>query len=74
MKLFADHGAELVEEITPCPVAELGRTLSRRHDVSEQHGGEYPVGLGSHSHSREELSNLLHDGFDVSEVREVVLA
>ena len=74
MKLFADHSAELVEEITPCPVSEFGRTLGRRHDVREQHSREYPVGLGCDSYSRDELSNLLHDGFDVSHVREVVLA
>src|SRR5438094_8848889 len=44
VKLLTDHGAELVEEITPRPVSELRRTLRRRHDASEQRAGEDPVG------------------------------
>src|SRR5262249_54092624 len=37
--LVAHEGVEIVQDLVPAPVADLGGTLCRGHDIGEQHGG-----------------------------------
>jgi hypothetical protein len=44
-----------LEQLPPCPVAELRRSLGGSHDVGEQHGGQAPIGLLAAAHPIDEL-------------------
>src|SRR3974377_1035191 len=45
LQLAADDFVVLVEEGTPAPVAQVGRTLCGSNDVGEQNGGKHAIGF-----------------------------
>src|SRR6266542_532231 len=72
---FAPNEREVpLEELAPGAVAELRDPVGRAHDVGEEHGSEYAVGLRATPDAGEELLDLVEERFLISHPRDVVRA
>ncbi len=72
-QLLADDGIEALDQFLPSPVSEFGGPLGGTHDVDEEHGCQYTVGLQIRARAGEELLDLLDDRVLIADPGEVVL-